>query len=72
MAGSSKKVIFAALAGYSLIVKTKFIAAAIAGSAAMAPEGVHIPVDTGNQGLLLLGLKTADRPADENHPFGYG
>ena len=60
MAGSSKKVIFAALAGNSLIAITRFIAAAITGSAAMASEGVHSLVDTGNRGLLLLGLERAE------------
>jgi len=72
MAGCSKKVIFAELAGNSQIAITKFGAAAITGSAALTSEGVHSLVDTGNQGLLLLGLKRAERPAGENHPFGYG
>ncbi len=72
MAAGSKKVIFAALIGNSLIAVTKFIAASITGSAAMMAEGVHSVVDTGNQGLLLFGLKRAQRPADESHPFGYG
>jgi cation diffusion facilitator family transporter len=72
MAGSSKKVIYAALAGNSLITVTKFAAAAITGSSAMFSEGIHSLVDTGNQILLLHGLKKAQRPACKRFPFGHG
>jgi len=72
MAAGSKKVIIAALIGNSLISITKFIASSITGSAAMMSEGIHSLVDTGNQGLLLYGLKRAKRPADERFPFGHG
>lgn len=72
MASSSKKVIYAALVGNGLIAVTKFIAATLTGSSAMLSEGVHSLVDTGNQILLLLGLRRAKRPADEKFPFGHG
>ena len=72
MAGSSKKVIYAALAGNSLVAITKFIAASLTGSSAMLSEGIHSVVDTGNQLLLLLGLHKAKKPANERFPFGHG
>ncbi len=72
MASSRKLVIYAALAGNALIAIMKFIAASITGSSVMFSEGIHSVVDTGNQMLLLYGLKQAKKPADARFPFGHG
>jgi cation diffusion facilitator family transporter len=72
MSGSSTKVIYAALAGNTAIAVTKFAAAAVTGSSAMLSEGIHSLVDTGNQGLLLYGMRRAKRPPSEAFPFGHG
>lgn len=72
MASGSKKVIYAALVGNSLIAVTKFVAATMTGSSAMLSEGIHSLVDTGNQVLLLHGLKRSEKPPDKEFPFGHG
>lgn len=69
--GGSKAVIAALLANAG-IAAAKFVGFAITGSAAMLAEGAHSIADTGNQGLLLLGIKRARRRPDSDRPFGYG
>jgi cation diffusion facilitator family transporter len=69
---ASTNVIIAALIGNAAISITKFFAAFMTGSSAMLSEGIHSLVDTGNQILLLYGMKQAKKPADDEFPFGHG
>src|SRR3954447_2032843 len=69
---SSKHVVYAALIGNILVAVTKAGAAAWTGSSAMLSEAIHSFVDTGNEVLLLYGLRRAARRADSDHPLGYG
>jgi cation diffusion facilitator family transporter len=70
-AGGSRAII-AALAANLGIAVIKFVAFAITGSASLLAEGVHSVVDSGNQGLLLRGARSARRDATPQHPFGFG
>jgi cation diffusion facilitator family transporter len=66
----SRKVILAALAGNVAIAVCKIAAAALSGSTATLAEAIHSLADSGNQGLLLVGMRLAKRPPDDRFPFG--
>jgi cation diffusion facilitator family transporter len=68
----SRIVVYGAIAGNVAIAVTKFIVAGISGSAAMLSEAIHSTVDTGNDLLLLFGMKLSERKPNAAHPFGYG
>jgi cation diffusion facilitator family transporter len=71
MAHQSKKVVLLALAANAGIALAKFVAFVLTRSSAMLAEAIHSLADTGNQLLLLLGMKRASKPPDDRHPFGY-
>jgi cation diffusion facilitator family transporter len=68
----ARRVLGVAIAADIVIAAAKFMVAAGTGSSAMLTEGVHSLVDTGNELLLLVGLRRGRRARDEQHPFGYG
>ncbi len=70
-ADSVKSIIYALTANL-LIAVAKLIAAAISGSGAMLAEGIHSIADSSNQLLLLLGIKRAKKPPNEDYPLGFG
>ncbi|AVH58613.1 MULTISPECIES: cation diffusion facilitator family transporter [Streptomyces] len=69
--GSIFTVIVAAVANLGIAV-AKAVAGVISGSSAMLSEAAHSVADTVTEVLLLTALKRSDKPADEDHPLGYG
>lgn len=70
-ANSLKAILLALGANFAIFV-AKLVAALITGSGAMLAEAVHSLSDCGNQGLLLLGMRQAKRPASDAYPLGSG
>jgi cation diffusion facilitator family transporter len=68
----SVKSIFFALGANLAIAVAKFAAAIFTGSGSMMAEAVHSTADSGNQLLLLLGLKQAKKPPSADYPLGHG
>jgi cation diffusion facilitator family transporter len=69
--GSTRAVVAALVANTGIAI-TKFLAFLLTGASSMLAEAIHSVADSGNQGLLLLGGRRAERRPTDEHPFGYG
>jgi cation diffusion facilitator family transporter len=72
MARGSRSTVLVAGGVNLLIAAAKVVAGLASGSSAMLAEAAHSLGDTLNQGLLMTALQRSGKPADEEHPFGYG
>jgi cation diffusion facilitator family transporter len=70
-ADSLKSILFALFAN-SAIAVAKGLAAAVTGSGAMLAEAIHSVADSGNQLLLILGLRQTKKTPTDDHPLGFG
>ena len=68
----SKSVLYAAIVANIAIAACKFVAAGVTHSSAMLAEAFHSTADSGNELLLLFGIKRSARPPDALHPYGHG
>ncbi|MFO1419154.1 MAG: cation diffusion facilitator family transporter [Methylotetracoccus sp.] len=68
----ARRTILYALGANISIAIAKLLTAFYSGSQAMLAEAVHSFADCINQALLIVGMHRAKRPANEEHPLGYG
>jgi cation diffusion facilitator family transporter len=72
MKADSVRTILYALGANLAIAAAKTVAAIFTGSSAMLAEAIHSYADSGNQGLLLWGMRQAKRPPSPDYPLGWG
>ncbi len=68
---SARAILYALLANFGIAL-AKSWAAIVTHSGSMLAEAIHSFADCGNQVLLYLGMRQAQRPPDAEHPLGYG
>jgi len=72
MSASSSKALALSLGANLGIAVSKFVVFALTGSASMLTEAIHSTADCGNQALLFLGMKQAQKPPTARFPLGRG
>ena len=66
------KTIYFSILGNTLLAIVKWLAGFFGNSFALIADAIESTSDIFSSILVLLGLKYASRPADDNHPYGHG
>lgn len=66
------KTAYFSIFGNLLLAVIKYLAGLFGNSYALIADAIESATDTFSSVLVLLGIKYANRPADENHPYGHG
>ncbi len=70
--GGSALTVWLALAANVAVGILKLFAGLLTGSGALLSEAAHSTGDSTTEVLLIIAQHRSDRPADRQHPFGYG
>ncbi|MFJ4923662.1 cation diffusion facilitator family transporter [Streptomyces sp. NPDC088725] len=70
--GKTRVTVLVALAANLVIAVAKALGGLISGSPALLSEAAHSVADSLNEVFLLASLRRSRKPADRQHPFGYG
>ena len=66
------RAVYAALTANVCIACIKWLAFFLSGSTVVYSEALHSSADTFNSVFLLIGIWSSSKPADNEHPYGYG
>jgi len=66
------KTTYFSIIGNTMLALLKWFAGFFGNSYALIADAIESTADIFSSFLVLLGLKYAQRPADENHPYGHG
>lgn len=66
------KTTYFSIIGNTVLALLKWLAGFFGNSYALIADAIESTADIFSSFLVLLGLKYAQRPADENHPYGHG
>ncbi|MCM8569986.1 cation diffusion facilitator family transporter [Gramella jeungdoensis] len=66
------KASYLSIAGNALLAIAKFITGVFGNSYALIADAIESTTDVFSSILVLIGLRYASKPADDNHPYGHG